>query len=48
MYIGRKGAKHLAQRIRDVEALHNVGATFAECRSKANAQTTFADVIFSL
>lgn len=33
-----KDAKHLAQRIRDAKVLPNMGTTFAECRSKANAQ----------
>ena len=42
MHIRRKSAKHLAQRTRDAKALNEVVAAFAECRSKANAQTTFA------
>ncbi|UYV84322.1 hypothetical protein LAZ67_X001844 [Cordylochernes scorpioides] len=37
----RKGAEHLARRIRNAIALCKAGAAFSECRSKENAQTTF-------
>ncbi|UYV84057.1 hypothetical protein LAZ67_X001002 [Cordylochernes scorpioides] len=39
-----KGCEHLARRIRDAIALRKVGATFAECRSKSNAQPTFTAI----
>ncbi|UYV84056.1 hypothetical protein LAZ67_X001001 [Cordylochernes scorpioides] len=39
-----KGCEHLARRIRDAKALRKVGSTFAECRSKSNAQPTFTAI----
>lgn len=40
--IGRKVAKHFAQRIRNAKAVPKMGSAFAKCRSKANAQMTCA------
>ncbi|UYV74233.1 hypothetical protein LAZ67_11002555 [Cordylochernes scorpioides] len=44
----RKGEEYLARRIRDAKALHKVGAAIAECRSKANVQTTSAGMFGSI
>ena len=44
----KKGYEHLAQRIRNAKTLRKMGVTFAECRSKANAQTTFAAMFVGL